>query len=154
MKRALQGIIGICLFLFADGNARAQDEGQIVGVVTDPTGAVIPNVAITATEPQTNLTRAAVTDASGHYELHSMRPTAYTISAEGAGFKKMTESGVRLEANQSLTFNLKLEVGAINQSVSVEANAVQVDTTTSTLSSVVDQSRIVELPSMAATRPS
>ncbi len=146
MKHALQGIIVMCLLLFASGNARAQDEGQIVGVVTDPTGAVIPHVVVTATEPQTNFTRSAVTDASGHYELHSLRPTTYTISAEAAGFKKMTESGVRLEANQSLTFALKLEVGAINQSVSVEANAVQVDTTTSTLREVVDQSRIVELP--------
>src|SRR5262249_44739430 len=130
----------------AGERAQAQDEGQIVGEVTDSTGAVIPNVAVTAIEPQTNFTRAAVTNASGHYELHSLRPTTYTITPEANGFKKITESGVRLEANQSLTFNLKLEVGQMNQSVSVEANAVQVDTTTSSLREVVDQSRIVELP--------
>src|SRR5262249_44799024 len=60
--------------------------------------------------------------------------------------KKITEADVRLEANQSLSLNLTLELGQVSESVTVEANAVQVDTSTSTLREVVDQSRIVELP--------
>ena len=146
MKRALQGVSFICLLLIANGHLKAQEEGQIVGAVTDPSGAVVPGATVTASETQTNFARTAITDANGHYELHSLRPTAYSITVEAAGFKKITESGVRLEANQSLTFNLKLEVGEVSESVAVEANAVQVDTTTSTLREVVDQSRLVELP--------
>jgi len=65
MRRALKAMMVICLLLIASGNARAKDEGQIVGMATDPTGAVISNVTVTATEPQTNFTRTAVTNASG-----------------------------------------------------------------------------------------
>ena len=68
MRRFLQGMIVICLLLIASGSARAKDEGQIVSVAAVPTGAVIPNVTATATEPQTNFTRTAVTNASGHSE--------------------------------------------------------------------------------------
>ena len=133
------------IFLLLIGQIKAQ-EGQIVGTVKDPSGAVIPNVTVTATEAQTSFARTAVSNASGEYELRSLRPTTYTVSAETSGFKKVTESNVRLEANQSLSLNLTLELGQITESVNVEANAVQVDTSTSTIREVVDQSRIVELP--------
>ena len=133
------------IFLLLIGQIKAQ-EGQIVGTVKDPSGAVIPNVTVTATEAQTNFARTAVSNASGEYQLGSLRPTTYTVSAEASGFKKVTESDVRLEANQSLSLNLTLELGQITESVNVEANAVQVDTSTSTIREVVDQSRIVELP--------
>jgi hypothetical protein len=68
MKRALQGMMVICLLLIGSGSARARDEGQIVGVVTDLIGAVIPNLTVMATEAQTNFIRTAVTNASGHSE--------------------------------------------------------------------------------------
>jgi hypothetical protein len=134
------------MFLLLVGQTKAQESGQIIGTVKDQSGAVIPNVTITATESGTNLSRTAVSNSSGEFELRSLRPTTYAVSAEAAGFKKVTDSNVRLEANQSLTLNLALELGQVTESINVEANAVQVDTSTSTIREVVDQSRIVELP--------
>jgi hypothetical protein len=134
------------VFLLLTGQLNAQESGQIAGTVKDQSGAVIPNVTVTASEAGTNLSRTAVSNSSGQYELRSLRPTTYTVSAEISGFKKVTESDVRLEANQSLTLNLALELGQVSESVTIESNAVQVDTSTSTIREVVDQSRIVDLP--------
>src|SRR5215471_17983407 len=97
--------------------APAQEAGQIVGSVHDQTGAVVPNVTVTATEAQTGFFRTTVSKAAGEYELRSLRPTTYTIQAEALGFKKTTQSDVRLEANQSLTLNLTLELGQVTESV-------------------------------------
>ena len=143
-KRVIWGLAAVLLFFV--GNTEAQESGQIVGTVKDPSGAVIPGVSVKAEEAQTGFSRTAVSNPSGAYELVSLRPTTYTVTVESSGFKKVTQSGVRLEANQSLTLNLTLELGQVTESVTIESNAVQVDTSTSTIRETVDQSRIVELP--------
>src|SRR5258708_27502857 len=94
------GLVFATTLIYGAAIATAQESGQIVGVVRDPTGAVIPGVTVRAEESQTGFDRTAVTNASGQYELRSLRPTTYVISAESAGFKKINESGVQLLANQ------------------------------------------------------
>src|SRR5437868_417121 len=90
-------------------SAAAQQTGQIVGGITDASGAVVPGVVVTATESQTQYTREAVTDQSGHYVIPALRPAVYQITAEAKGFHKFVRSGVELLANQSLTVNVALE---------------------------------------------
>jgi hypothetical protein len=75
-----------------------------------------------------------------------MRPTRYEITAEALGFQSFRRADLELLANQSLTVNITLQVGAVTETVNVSGAAVQINTTTSTLSEVVDSSRIVELP--------
>jgi hypothetical protein len=123
-----------------------QQAGQIVGVVTDNRGEAVPNVTVKAVEVGTGFTRTAVTNTGGQYVLPALRPTQYEITVESTGFRTFRRTGVELLANQSLTINIPLEVGAVTETVNVIGGAVQVDTTTSTLSEVVDRSRIVELP--------
>jgi len=127
-------------------NATAQQMGQIVGAVRDSTGAVVPGVTVTATEAETAYKRSALTGSEGQYVLPSLRPTTYAVSAEAAGFRKFSQPGVELLANQSLTLNITLELGAVTETVTVNAATVQVDTSSSTLSEVVDRARIIELP--------
>ena len=126
--------------------ASAQDAGQIVGAVRDPTGGAIPNVTVTATETGTGFASSVKTGSEGQFVFQSLRPTNYVISAEASGFRRFRESAVELQANQSLTVNITLEVGAVTETVNVVSQAVQVDTSTSTLAEVVEQARIVELP--------
>ena len=126
--------------------ASAQDAGQIVGAVRDPTGGAIPNVTVTATETGTGFATSIKTGSEGQFVFQSLRPTNYVISAEASGFRRFRESAVELQANQSLTVNITLEVGAVTETVNVVSQAVQVDTSTSTLAEVVEQARIVELP--------
>jgi hypothetical protein len=123
-----------------------QQAGQIVGVVHDSSGAVVPGVTVTATEAGTGFDRTAVTGTDGQFVLPSLRPTQYDLKAEVAGFRTFRRTGVELLANQSLTLNITLEVGAVTETVNVSGATVQVNTTTSTLSEVVDRARIVELP--------
>src|SRR5882724_10290676 len=128
------------------GAASAQDAGQIVGAVRDQSGGAIPNVTVTATETGTGFTSTVKTGSEGQFVFPSLRPTVYVIGAEASGFRRFRESSVELQANQSLTVNITLEVGAVTETVNVVSQAVQVDTSTSTLAEVVEQARIVELP--------
>src|ERR1700736_57821 len=124
----------------------AQEAGQIVGLVRDTTGAVVSGVTVTATETGTGFASGVKTGAEGQFVLPSLRPTAYVITAEMNGFRRFSETGVELLANQSLSLNIAMEVGAVSETVNVSGQVVQVDTSTSTLAEVVDQARIVELP--------
>ena len=123
-----------------------QQTGQIVGVVADSSGAVVSGATIQLKEKATGITRSTVSTSDGQYVLTTLRPTTYDLSATQSGFRRFRFSSFELLANQSLTVNVTLEVGSVSETVNVSGAAVQVDTSTSTLSEVVDQSRIVELP--------
>jgi len=123
-----------------------QQAGQIVGVVTDSSGGVVPDATVKATEVGTGFVRTTTTGTNGQYVLPAMRPTQYEVVAESSGFRTFRRSGLELLANQSLTLNITLEVGAVTETVNVAGAALQVNTSTSTLSEVVDRARIVELP--------
>jgi len=123
-----------------------QQAGQISGVVTDSTGAVTPGAKVTAIEVGTGFVRTTVAGTEGEYVLNSLRPTEYEITAEHAGFRTFRRTGIELLANQSLTVFIKLELGAVTETVSVSGAAVQVNTSTSTLSEVIDRARILEMP--------
>lgn len=136
-------ILAASLFCVA---AWSQGISSINGTITDPSGAVIPGVRITATEVDTGLTRETVSSVDGIYVLSALRPTSYTLSVAVQGFRQFNQTGLTLQADATVTINIKLEVGAANESVSVDAVGSQVDTTSATLKQVVDSARIVELP--------
>ncbi|HEV2708800.1 MAG TPA: carboxypeptidase regulatory-like domain-containing protein [Edaphobacter sp.] len=124
----------------------AQSFGSISGNVTDTSGAVVPNSLVTATQTKTGAKTSVNTNGSGSYVFPAMGPAEYSITASAAGFQRYIQSGIVLLANQAATVNIALQIGAITETVSVQANAVQVDTTTGTLSQVVDQKNVNELP--------
>jgi hypothetical protein len=136
----------LCLSVLLVVNAIGQETGMIGGVVTDSSSAVVPGATVKATEVSTGFVRTTTTDGDGRYIFPNLRPTQYEVSAENAGFRTYRRSGIELLASQSLTLNIALEVGAVTETVNVAGAAVQVNTTTSTLSEVVDRSRMVELP--------
>jgi hypothetical protein len=120
--------------------------GQINGVITDNTGAVVPGANVKAVEAATGLSRDTVTGADGRYTFTSLRPTTYDVTAELTGFRTSQRKGLLLEASQNVTVNLSLELGALAETVTVTGQSPTVDVTSSTLSEVVDGKRIVELP--------
>jgi hypothetical protein len=124
----------------------AQESGQISGVLHDQSGAVVPGAKVTATETGTGLSRTATSGSDGTYLLPNLRPTTYTLTAETTGFRAYRQTDVQLLANQSLTINIAMDVGAVTETVNVSGYVLQVDTTSSTLAEVVEQARIVELP--------
>jgi hypothetical protein len=142
--RQIARVAGLVCFLLS--TALGQQSGQIVGIVTDTSGSVVPGAAIKVTEVETGFTRSTVAGSEGQYVLTGLRPTAYTLEAQAQGFRLFRRTGLELLANQSLTVSISLEVGAVTETLSISGTALQVDTTTSTLSEVIDRSRIVELP--------
>ncbi len=141
----LLGSMLVCM-LALSGSVQAQGFGKIVGNVIDPSGAVIPDAKITVTEAGKGFSRTATTDSSGYYVLDSLRPSQYNLTVEATGFHTFDQKGVTLLADQTLTANVNMQVGAVSESVSVSTAGEQVDTTTSTLKQVIEQRSITELP--------
>jgi hypothetical protein len=144
LKGRVLALLSIPL-MFATG-VHAQESGQISGTVQDQSGAVVAGTKITISESATGLSRSTTSGADGNYVVPNLRPTTYTVTAEAQGFQTHRQTGITLLANQSLTANISMSVGAVTETVNVSGQVVQVDTTSSTLSEVVEQSRIVELP--------
>jgi hypothetical protein len=144
MKRNV--FIAFFALLFAPLFSQAQGLGSLLGRVTDPAGAGVAGAQVTATQEGTGFSRAATTDAEGFYVIPSLQPAAYNLAVEAKGFSTTKEHGVTLLADQSLTVNLSLKLGSVTEVVTVTTNAVQVDTSTSSLKQVIEQQRISELP--------
>src|SRR5882672_10643508 len=106
------------------------DRGQIAGIVKDQTGGVIPGATVTATNVQTKLPRTVNTDATGYYIFTALSPGQYDLSVELEGFKKWTQSGVRLDAAAKVALDVTLQPGGLSESVTVEARTtpLQFDT--------------------------
>jgi hypothetical protein len=132
--------------LISSSSAFGQAFGSISGSVTDATGALVPAATVSATQVQTGLTTKVISNGSGVYVFPSMPPAEYSVTATAPGFQSFQQTGVVLLANQAETVNIELRLGAANELVTVAANAVQVDTTTGTLSQVIDRQNVNELP--------
>ena len=129
------------------GAAWAQEvTGSISGTVTDSKGGAVPNakVAITNTDQQV-VVRTLTTDEHGQYAAPLLPVGRYSVTVEIAGFKKVTQSGLVLNVSDKLAANFTLEVGAMSESVNVEANALQVDTQSATATGVISGVQLREL---------
>jgi len=124
----------------------AQGLGTIVGTVTDPTGAIVPAAKVKITDEATTQARDGTTNAQGYYVFPSLRPSTYTVSVDASGFAPTIIKSVKLQADESVTVNVTLTVKQTKESITVEAAASQVNTTTATVGEVVDTRRIVDLP--------
>jgi hypothetical protein len=126
--------------------ANAQGLGSISGTVVDPTGAAVASATVILTQVKTGAASTLQTQPDGLYVFPSVAPTGYKLDIMAKGFKKYEQSGIRVLADQSLTLNVALQVGSPEVTVNVEANAAQVDTTNGTLSQVIGQEQVNELP--------
>jgi hypothetical protein len=134
------------ILLGLSGLVYSQGFGTLVGTVTDPSGALVANAKVTATESGTGASREASTNASGSFVIPGLRPTDYTLTVESQGFNKYTQTNIQLTADQSATISVALTLGTAAQAVTVETSVAQTDTYTSTLKEVVDSGRMVDLP--------
>ncbi len=140
-------IIALCTFaLFVAGRLQAQVRGTIAGYVRDSTGAVIPAAKVALMSEQTGARRETSTDAEGFYQFLGLSTGTYTMEVSAANFKRYQNTAIQLELDQNLRSDIQLEVGAVTESVQVTGSATVVDTRSATLSTVVDDRRVVDLP--------
>jgi hypothetical protein len=118
---------------------------EISGQVQDASGSSVPNATITVTNNETNLTRTAQSNESGNFVVSNLPIGRYNIAAEAAGFKRSVLSDVQLTTGQKLAVNLRVEIGNVTESITVQAEAAQVETTTGEVRRVVTGEQATQL---------
>lgn len=124
----------------------AQVAGRINGYVKDPSGASVVGATVRAVSMEQQLTRAVVTDGTGYYNLLAMPPGTYQVSVESPGFERQVQTGVALTQGQTLRLDMEIKLGAVQAEITVTSQAVLVNTTSQTLSALVDDRRVQDLP--------
>src|SRR5580704_15799588 len=143
MSRKLTIFLSLAIFSVS---AWAQGLATLQGTVTDPSGSVVPNAKVTLTQVATDLARSVTTGTQGAYLFPALPPADYSLSVQAEGFHEYIRKGFALQADQSATVNVTMELGQANQAVTVDAAAVLVDTVTGTQKQVINQTQMVELP--------
>jgi hypothetical protein len=141
-------IISILLFVsfltlaaFAQGGTT-----RISGSVTDANGAVLEGAKVTVTNEATGVSVTQVTTAGGLFSFASILPGNYTITVEQAGFKKAVRKSTKVEVDSPLAITVAMEIGDVAETVTVQSDAIEVQTNTATIGNVVDQRTIETLP--------
>ncbi len=120
--------------------------GTILGIVTDPTGAVVPNVQITVTNQDENISRETRSDSQGNYQMENLKEGLYTVKSHMAGFREFSVTNLRLLARQTLRADVRLEVGATQQEVTVQAAAPLITTDSQTIAAHFSTQEVLALP--------
>jgi hypothetical protein len=126
--------------------ASSQVSAVLSGRVTDPTGAVIAGATVTATSQETGISRTAVTNQSGLYELVALPVGHYSLSAKKPGFTEQVRTGILLVVGQDATVDVSLKVGEVTEQVKVEGDAELVNATTQDISGLVGEKEVKALP--------
>jgi hypothetical protein len=131
--------------------AAASSYGQIgtstmTGRVTDTTGAVVPNVAITIVHLATNFVAKTTTNDEGLYRALSLQPGTYRVTAEVQGFKKAVRENIELRTGDTLAVDISMQVGNVSESIEVQGGATLLETETSATGTVVSGTVLYDLP--------
>jgi hypothetical protein len=126
--------------------AQSGNVSQISGTVHDSTGGAVPGVNVTITNVDTSATRTVQSGPQGAYVITNLPPGPYKLQATKEGFTTYNQTGITLQVNSNPEINITLQVGAVTESVSVEANAAMVETRDNSVGQVIDQQRVVDLP--------
>lgn len=132
--------------LLATASLLGQGSVTIYGTVTDASGSLIPGASVTITQTTTGQVRSVVSNERGDYVATQLPIGAYLVTAELRGFKRFVQTGIRVQVDENRQVPITLQIGDVAESVTVEADVVQVETRSGTLKEVIDSKRIVELP--------
>jgi len=138
--------VALVFFLGVAAHAQTAQTGALGGMVTDPSGSVLPGVGITVTNTSTGQVRTAATQGNGRYLVPLLPPGIYKVEASREGFKAATVEQVRITITETAALNVKLEIGSVKEVVFVEAQPMQLDTTSSALGHITDQRMVENLP--------
>ena len=120
--------------------------GRITGIVTDPAGATVPGAKVTVVNSSTGARAQATTGPDGAYQVLDLPIGSYTVTVEQQGFAKLLTKDSELTINQTLRIDIQMRLGSISDSISVESQAAQVETASSTVGGTVTGSTISNLP--------
>lgn len=140
LRFALAQAIVFCAPVFS------QTFGEITGMITDTSGAIVAGATITVVDPATNFNRVTTSNNTGHYTFPSLRPSTYSVRVEMAGFTSEIRNSVELQVQQVARIDFQLKPGAVSETVEVVAGAPLLNTENATVGTVIEQKRIEDLP--------
>jgi hypothetical protein len=141
------GLLGFVVLLLVSVSACfAQSTATLSGLVTDPSGAVVPNAQVTIHSLATGLDRQVTTDSAGLYTVPSLEPGDYQVQAKASGFSLYTVKKVTLDVDQRVTVNMALAVSSAGETIQVESTASQIETQTMTVGQVIDKNTVQNIP--------
>src|SRR5579875_3565330 len=139
-------LVGVSAVLFWGlPQLHAQELGSISGLVTDASGSVIPNAQVTVTNEQTGATRNLQTNQAGNYNVPDLVIGKYTLTVSAPGFATYKQTGIPVNVNANLRIDVKLEVSGIQQTIEVQASAVQIQAEDATVGQVVNSTQVEAL---------
>src|SRR5579862_2663275 len=121
-------------------------QGRILGSVSDSSGAIISGAKVTITNTATGISRSLTTNGAGDYSAPNLEPGPYSVTAEAPSFKRTQRTGLQLEVAKDIRVDIKLDPGAINETVTVSEEAPIVNTTNDVLGGTFSNKAINELP--------
>jgi hypothetical protein len=142
---SLRVVLFACLLLVVFSFQAFAQEATIVGTATDPSGGAVPNVSITITNTQTNQVTKVTTNNEGQFTAPSLQIGRYTVRAEVAGFKKAERTDLALAVGDRARVDFKMEIGTSEQSVTVEASPVAVQSESGEVSDVINGTQLSQL---------
>ncbi len=150
--RILGPVLGLAFWLSLSPLTHAQIKtGRLDGDVQDATGASVAGAAITAVETQRQATSSVKSSNDGHFTFPSLSPGTYSLTIEAPGFRKSVLTGVAVTVADTVNEIVKLEVGSVSDSITVEANSATVQTTDSSISSAISMKEVDLLPQINRT---
>ncbi len=123
-----------------------ETRARITGVVIDAQGSVVPGVTVTALNTATNVATESITNSSGAFTIQQLTPGPYKVTAALQGFKTFAREGIELHTAETVTVNVQLAVGAVEETVSVSAQQTAIESNESTVAQTIENKRITELP--------
>jgi hypothetical protein len=144
-KVSLRVVLLVCVLLGAFAFQASAQDATIVGTVTDPSGAVVPNVTVTVTSAATNQVRRVTTNEGGQYLIPNLQIGHYNVQAEASGFKKAEQKDVVVAVGDRARIDFSLEVGSAQESVTVEATPIAVQAESGEVSGVITGQQVSQL---------
>ena len=146
LKKALLAAAGFCMWLLISAPLFGQATGSLLGTVTDPSGAVVPNATVTATSQGTGVARDTQTDASGHFVLPLLPIGTYTLKVRASGFQPVEQKDLVLQVDENREVDFSLTTATVQQTIEVSATPVAVETSNASLGQVITAQEVAELP--------
>ena len=151
LNRFNRGILDFVLLaalgVFCGTQLSAQDAtGRVVGIIYDQSGGVIADASVTVTNVATHISRETTSDSTGFYQVLSLPVGDYTVSVQHQGFRSATTAQSKLEINQTLKLDVKMEIGSATETITVESTTGTVETINPTLGSTVSERTVQDMP--------
>src|SRR6266581_3486281 len=125
---------------------RGDELAAVTGLVTDPNGRSVPGVTVLMTNLSTKVASRTVTNDQGIYRIPSLQPGIYRMTVDKDGFKSIVKSGVELHVQDVASINFELQIGSVNETVTVSAGGLVINTTDASVSTVVDREFVENTP--------